>query len=334
MATPESQSKHKRHWRSRRHKRRSAPWYGPPIVLAIAIILAGTLAWKGFQLVLRWSGHASAEEASQLTSNVAPRATDPWQRDALESIDAASAEAQGGNITAAEMAVDRVASIVEAARIEARKPPAQFFEMAAAGLDGVLRRQPENQRLIEHVTLVRIELAQLRSLMAGALGAAKGSAESESTNAATLGENGASSGRNGEKSLAPSNKGADDKHVAIGTPRSIAANHVFDPSVAGGDWIDASLTAETAEILLPPTSRLLVDNVRVRNLTIEGAAQTLDGIHWKNVTFVGTRVRYEGGEVDLHDVHFVRCTFGFTTDERGARLANAIALGESSIVIN
>jgi hypothetical protein len=294
----------------------------------------GTLAWKGFQFALRWSGHASAEQVSQLTSNVAPSATDPWQRDALESIDAASAEAQGGNITAAEMAVDRAASIVEAARIEARKPPAEFFEMAAAGLDGVLRRQPENQRLVEHVTLARIELAQLRSLIAGALDEAKGGAPSESTNAATLRANASSSELRSATVALPPNTGANDKHVTIGTPRSIAAYHVFDPSVAGGDWIDASLTAETAEILLPPASRLLVDNVRVKDLTIEGAAQTLDGIHWKNVTFVGTRVRYEGGEVDLHDVHFVRCTFGFTTDERGARLANAIALGQSSIVIN
>ena len=169
MTTQQSATAHKRHWRSRRRKGRSAPWYGPAIVLGIAAVLVGTLAWKGFQFALRWSGHASAEQVSQLTSNVAPSATDPWQRDALESIDAASAEAQGGNITAAEMAVDRAASIVEAARIEARKPPAEFFEMAAAGLDGVLRRQPENQRLVEHVTLARIELAQLRSLIAGAL---------------------------------------------------------------------------------------------------------------------------------------------------------------------
>jgi hypothetical protein len=29
----------------------------------------------------------------------------------------------------------------------------------------------------------------------------------------------------------------------------------------------------------------------------------------------------------------VRCSFGFSTDDRGARLANAIALGQSSFVI-
>jgi len=275
------------------------------------------------------------EQASQLSSNVASSATDPWQRDALESIDHGSTEAQGGNITAAEMAVDRAASMVEAARIEARKPAADFFDMAAAGLDAVLRPQPENQRLAEHVALARIELAQLRSMIAGAPDASVKPAESGSTNAATLGANGSSAEPpHGAKSPALSNAPANEKHVAIGTPRSIPANNVFGPSAAGGDWIDASLTAETAEILLPPGSRLLVDNVRVKDLTIEGAAQTLDGVHWKNVTFVGTRIRYEGGEVDLQNVHFLRCTFGFTTDEHGARLANAIALGQSSIVIN
>jgi hypothetical protein len=108
---------------------------------------------------------------------------------------------------------------------------------------------------------------------------------------------------------------------------------VLDPSSLGGDTIDATLMPETLEILLPPSTRLFVDNVRVQNLTIEGASQTLDGIHWKNVTFVGTRLRYESGELDLQNVHFVRCTFGLPTDQRGARLANAIALGRSSITI-
>ena len=117
-------------------------------------------------------------------------------------------------------------------------------------------------------------------------------------------------------------------------PRSVTANHLFNPADAGGEWIDATPMPERAEILLPPASRLLVDNVRVQNLTIEGASQTVDGIHWKNVTFIGTRVLYESGEVDLHNVHFVRCSFGFTADERGAQLATAIALGQTSIVIN
>jgi len=91
---------------------------------------------------------------------------------------------------------------------------------------------------------------------------------------------------------------------------------------------------DSSEILLPPESRAFADGVRVEKLTIAGASQTLDGIRWRNVTFVGTRLRYEGGALDLRDVHFVNCRFGVTSDERGARLATALALGESSITID
>jgi hypothetical protein len=37
--------------------------------------------------------------------------------------------------------------------------------------------------------------------------------------------------------------------------------------------------------------------------------------------------------LDLQDVHFARCRFGFKTDDRGARLATAIAQGQTSIAI-
>ncbi|MFZ1031982.1 MAG: hypothetical protein WAN72_08315, partial [Candidatus Acidiferrales bacterium] len=119
----------------------------------------------------------------------------------------------------------------------------------------------------------------------------------------------------------------------VAAPRAVAAQSVLDATTAKGNCIDATLMPETLEIILPPATRLFVDDVRVEGLTFEGASQTLDGIHWKNVTFIGTRLRYEGGQVSLSNVRFVRCTFGFSTDERGARLASAIALGQTSFVI-
>jgi hypothetical protein len=91
--------------------------------------------------------------------------------------------------------------------------------------------------------------------------------------------------------------------------------------------------ASIAEILMPPVTRSFSDKVSVENLTLTGAAQTLDGIHWRNVTFIGTHLRYEGGPLDLDNVRFVRCRFGFDAKENGARLANAIALGQTSITI-
>lgn len=91
--------------------------------------------------------------------------------------------------------------------------------------------------------------------------------------------------------------------------------------------------AASAEILMPPSSATMADNVGVADLTISGASQLLDSIHWKHVTFIGTRLRYSGDGIDLQDVHFIHCTFGFPPTLRGAKLANAIALGQTTISI-
>jgi hypothetical protein len=66
-------------------------------------------------------------------------------------------------------------------------------------------------------------------------------------------------------------------------------------------------------------------------MTIEGASQTLDGVTWKDVTFVGTRLRYEGGAASLKNVKFVRCTFGFSDDEGGRKLVEALVRGDGTV---
>lgn len=120
----------------------------------------------------------------------------------------------------------------------------------------------------------------------------------------------------------------------LAAPRGVQANELLDPAALhGNSYVDATLMPETSEILLPPSTRVLADGVRVAGLTFAGASQTLDGIRWENVTFIGTRLRYEGGEISLENVRFVNCTFGFSTDERGARLADAIALGQRSFAM-
>src|ERR1700722_15968624 len=121
--------------------------------------------------------------------------------------------------------------------------------------------------------------------------------------------------------------------VFVGAPRILAIGAVLNPASLGGSLLDATSMPSSAEILEPPPSRIFADNVHVENLTIVGAAQTLDGIHWKNVTFIGTHLRYEGGEVDLHDVRFIHCMFGFPSDDRGGRLATAIARDQTTVVI-
>jgi hypothetical protein len=43
--------------------------------------------------------------------------------------------------------------------------------------------------------------------------------------------------------------------------------------------------------------------------TLNGASQTLDGIHWHNVSFIGAHIIYLGGDLDLQNVRFIDCTF-------------------------
>jgi len=267
---------------------------------------------------------------------------------------------------AAEMENARVQ--LQAAVVTADQPGDTFFSRASAALDGIVKAQPSGERaagqssdsnsqptaqdmaaghLFEHVTQARIELAAMKSseepmppsimLAADAQAlAANAAAETDGAKAA-IAEAGDSSVTSGEAVARTVTAAQMPKlpagHVVINAPRELAANYLLNPAALGGSFLDASMMPDTVEILLPPETRQLSDNVRVENLTIAGASQTLDGIHWRNVTFIRTRLRYEDGQMDLQNVRFVHCTFGFPPDARGASVATAITLGKNSIEI-
>ena len=213
----------------------------------------------------------------------------PWARDFQDSLDAGALAAESGNLSAAEIDVDRAESFVTIAGLEHRTAPPDFFRSASAQLDRTAQQNPD-RRFFEHVTSARIELAALRS--------AQETPPPEPASGSFL----------------------------LYSPRHIAANQTLAPATLRGKYLDGKQLPELSEILLPPSSRSLADNIRVENLTLAGAAQTLDGIRWRNVTFVGTRLRYEGGGLSLENVSFIRCRFGLPNDERGARIAAAIVL--------
>ena len=175
------------------------------------------------------------------------------------------------------------------------------------------------------------------SAPSSASSAAKQPASASSSSAPATNSKSANSSASASNSKSANNAGpASDVapgQVFVGAPRVLAISAMLNPASLGGNLLDATSMPSGAEILEPPPSRIFADNVRVENLTIAGAAQTLDGIHWKNVTFIGTHLRYEGGEVDLHDVRFIHCMFGFPSDDRGGRLATAIARGQTTVVI-
>jgi hypothetical protein len=285
----------------------SAPAFVRYAVLALAAALVVTLVWRG----VRWTvqpprvRNAPIQYAGASPDEHTAEAA-PWQRDFTYALASAQSDATAGNIAAAEISVDRAESFVTVARLQSLAAQPEFIAYALAELDQILNQRPDDARLLEHVTLARIALAELESsLDSGAPG--------------------------GERSGSADDSGG--THVAVNAPREIAAGQTLDRRSFGGSYLDATLMPDTAEILLPPYSRAFVDNIRVENVTIAGASQTLDGIRWRNVMFVGTRLRYEGGGLDLQNVRFVRCRFGFPADARGAALADAIATGHKTFTI-
>ena len=292
----------------------------PNYAQVIVVILALAVVYSAGQGIYKYFGTRNkgpafvnapanpaptAPPSTQFANPIVGTGANPWQTDVALSLDASVRDAQAGNITAAEVDADRAATLLQAARVQAisgvpniSAAPA-FFAAANATLDRVIQAKPDNDRLAEHARLAEIALAELFSSL----------------------------------QRAPAESIASEKRIFGKSPRTIIAGTLLNPASLGGNFLDANSMPYSAEILEPPSTRAFADNILVEDITFSGAAQTLDGIHWRNVTFINTRLRYEGHELSLDNVQFIRCTFGFTTDARGARLANAIALGQSSLVI-
>ena len=294
-----------------------SPWprYLAWVVVIVALVLVGRLAWQGSRYFVRREQPAAVARVAAPTPANGSDVLAPWERDVLLSIDNGVRDAGAGQMAAAEMDVDRAASMATAMRLESRVAQPDFFDASLGELDRVLAASSSDTDMMDHVTQMRVALAELRSSQNGA-----SETPVASDGIAPVATNAAGAKRDVTK-------------VSIDAPRELEADSLLDPATLGGKYLDATFMPDTSEILLPPATRAFADNVRVENLTIAGAAQTLDGIHWRNVTFVGTHLRYESGELDLENVHFVNCRFGFPSDDGGAQLANAIALGKTSITI-
>jgi hypothetical protein len=351
------------------------------IFIALATIgIGGVMSWVTLRYFMRMFTHGGAVVRSSTAVQVVPAsaiASATLKQDVLSDFAQAAKLAKSGDITGAEVQVDQAVSEMEAARVRSVSAPVAFYGEAVDALNAVGRRQlstlpsehptipsdtpsqaladpgqppsPEpdmlSERLFQHVSQARIELAALRSSTEptppGSSLAADLQAHAANVAAEADGAN-AAAAQAGESSDAPQTSQPRSAaaaqipklpagHVLLNAPRELAVKALLDPAVLGGNFLDASMMPDTVEVLLPPETRQLSDNVRVEDVAIAGASQTLDGIHWRDVTFIGTRLRYEDGQLDLQNVRFVRCTFGFPSDERGATVANAIALGKTSI---
>ena len=328
--TPSSRT---RRWKRRKKSNAVARAWTWVISLTLAAALIGFGVWEIRQnLNTSVANGNSVGEAAM--SMLRGQVLAPWQQDVMDSLETSASQVGSGQVSEAEIAVDRAAAVLTAARMKSQHSDNSFFQMAVTGLDRVWSQRPTNDRLFEHVTKARIELAMLRAAqnvapadsLHAAVAAASGSDPDAIPAVHADGGSAASAAAAAPSVKSPVARG----HVSIAGPREMSANSLLNPGALGGDYLDATKLAATADIVVPPARRSLEDNVAVEKLTIAGASQTLDGIRWTDVTFVGTRVKYAKGQLDMENVRFVNCTFDFPADESGSRLSNAIALGQTS----
>lgn len=102
---------------------------------------------------------------------------------------------------------------------------------------------------------------------------------------------------------------------------------------APGAVVDGSAIAAGTDALEPASSSLAKNGNSVSGLTLNGVTQTLDGIEWKNVVFVNSRIRYRGGDLRLDNVHFVHCTFEVPANSRGSQMADYATLETGLLTI-
>ena len=124
-----------------------------------------------------------------------------------------------------------------------------------------------------------------------------------------------------------------DDRTVLAASRKLASNS----HTRTGDFflpvVDGYGLPKGAEFLLPP-SQVLANDVWVEDLTFVGGTQTLDGVHWRDVMFIRSHIRYLAGELELRNVRFVNCTFEIAKTGRGENLARYITLDSPVLAID
>jgi hypothetical protein len=100
-----------------------------------------------------------------------------------------------------------------------------------------------------------------------------------------------------------------------------------------GVYVDVSQVKGDFIQLEFPLKPRPIDNFRIDGSVIAGGSQTLDDIHWANIAFIGTRIKYKGGKLDLQNVTFFGCTFNAPDNSAGIEFANSVALLRSTLTI-
>ena len=106
---------------------------------------------------------------------------------------------------------------------------------------------------------------------------------------------------------------------------------VFPNSQVVGGFLDVSAVSGDAFVVGAATRRYPLPFVQ--DSIVKGGIQTLDGFEWKHVTFIGTHIRYKGGEVKLENAVFINCTFDLPRNLEGTRVAEYATLLLPSLTV-
>jgi len=124
--------------------------------------------------------------------------------------------------------------------------------------------------------------------------------------------------------------------MSAGAVYRVTSQMVLPPKtdwLAPGAVVDGSAIPSGTDLLQTSSGSLAKNGDSISGLTLDGVTQTLDGVEWKDVTFVNARVRYHGGDLKLDNVHFVHCTFEVPESSRGAQLADYATLENGALNI-
>ena len=94
---------------------------------------------------------------------------------------------------------------------------------------------------------------------------------------------------------------------------------------------DGSPIAHGTDLIETPSGSIKNNQILMQGMIFYDVTQTLDGIVWKDVTFVNAYIKYRGDDLELDRVRFINCTFGVSADLRGEQFTDSVALGEENL---
>ncbi len=97
---------------------------------------------------------------------------------------------------------------------------------------------------------------------------------------------------------------------------------------------DATNVTEENFKLEPPNSEKRLSLIIITDAMVKGGHQTLDGLTWVNVVFIGTKIAYHGGPVQLVNVRFINCSFEAPPSSNSAKVADYVALWQAKLKVS